>query len=170
MSLHLPPAPPLRRRLAAMMYEALLLFGVVFATGLLFDTMTESRHILTLRHARQMILFVVLGMYFVFFWSRGGQTLAMKTWRIRLVSEADQRVRFRQALVRYLCAWMWFLPAVTIVYAFELKGWTSISVIAIGMLIWAAGIFLHPERQFLHDRLAGTRLVTFETPQAPPKK
>jgi uncharacterized RDD family membrane protein YckC len=157
-------SPPLRRRLAAMLYEALLLFGVVFATGLLFDTLTQSRHALMLRHVRQLILFIVLGLYFVFFWSRGGQTLAMKTWRIRLITENGERVRPVKAFVRYLLAWMWFLPAVGLDYALGLKGWTSVCVLATGMLLWAATIRLNPDRQFLHDTLAGTRLISYETP------
>lgn len=146
-----------------MVYESMLLLAVIFVSGLFFDMLTESRHALKLRHARQAWLFVVIGAYFTFFWCRGGQTLAMQTWRLRLVAVSDAAqpapVPFRKALLRYLLAWLWFLPALLIDSIFSLKGWPSIGVIAIGMLLWLATVRLDPGRQFLHDRLAGTRLV-----------
>lgn len=146
-----------------MAYEALLLFGVVFIAGWLFDTMTDSRHALKLRHARQAWLFVIIGAYFTFFWCRGGQTLAMQTWRIRLVVISDTvaagRVPFRSAGLRYLFAWLWFMPALVVDSVFDLKRWPSIGVIVFGMLLWLAAVRMNPDRQFLHDRLAGTRLV-----------
>ena len=154
-------APTLKRRLASMLYEGLLIFGVVFVAGWLFDTLTQSRHALTLRHARQLWLFVVLGVYFVFFWCRSGQTLAMKTWRIKLVSRDSSTLPLKKAVVRYLLAWMWFLPAMALDYVFELKNWPSVGLIAIGMIVWAATIMLNKEHQFLHDQLAGTRLINF---------
>lgn len=146
-----------------MVYESLLLFGVIFITGWLFDTLTQSRDALTLRHTRQAWLFLVIGAYFTFFWCRGGQTLAMKTWRIRLAALSDAglpvRVPLRNALLRYLLAWLWFLPALAIDFFFSLKGWPSIGLIFLGMLLWLATVLLNPHRQFLHDRLAGTRLL-----------
>jgi len=152
-----------------MVYEAMLLFGVVFIAGWLFDTLTQSRHALTLRHARQFWLFLVLGAYFIFFWHRSGQTLAMKTWRIKLVTPDAVQIPITKAITRYLLAWMWFLPAMTLDYALDLKGWASIGVIAVGMALWTMTIRLNKDRQFLHDQLAGTRLIHFNTPTAPKK-
>lgn len=149
-----------------MLYEAMLLFGVVFISGWLFDTLTQSRHALTLRHIRQLWLFLVLGVYFVFFWCRSGQTLAMKTWRIKLVAPGAVRLPVRKAVTRYLLAWMWFLPAMALDDALGLKAWASVGTVALGMLVWAATIWLDQNRQFLHDRLAGTRLV--DHPGTPP--
>lgn len=143
-----------------MLYEAMLLFGVVFIAGWLFDTLSQSRHALTLRHARQFWLFFVLGAYFVFFWCRSGQTLAMKTWRVKLVSADFGKIPLRKAIARYLLAWMWFLPAMGLDAALGLKAWSSIAVVAVGMLLWMMTVFMDKDRQFLHDRLAGTRLVS----------
>lgn len=157
--MNIAPTPPLKRRLAVMLYEAMLLFGVIFIAGWLFDTLTQSRHALTLRHARQAWLFIVIGAYFVFFWHRGGQTLAMKTWHIRLVAPGQAQVPVFKATLRYLLAWMWLLPAMALDYALGLTGWASIGVIAVGMVLWASTILLDKDRQFLHDRFLGTRLV-----------
>lgn len=152
--------PSLKRRLASMLYEAMLLFGVVFIAGWLFDTLTQSRHALTLRHARQFWLFLVLGVYFIFFWCRSGQTLAMKTWCIKLVDPAGKKISLSKAIARYLLAWMWFLPAMGFDYVLGLKGWSSLALIGLGMVLWMMTILINKDRQFLHDRLAGTRLVT----------
>ena len=81
-------APPLRRRMACWLYEGMLLFGVVFLAGYLFGTLSQTRNALDNRHALQAFLFVVFGIYFTWFWSRG-QSLAMKTWDIRLVDHPD---------------------------------------------------------------------------------
>jgi uncharacterized RDD family membrane protein YckC len=146
-----------------MAYEAVLLFGIVFIAGWLFDTLTQSRHALMLRHARQFWLFAVLGAYFIFFWTHGGQTLAMKTWRIRLAAAGKPKVPFHRALARYLLAWMWFLPAMAIDFTFGLKGWTSVATVLAGMLMWAFASKIGRSGQFLHDRLAGTQLITSTT-------
>lgn len=150
-----------------MVYEALLLFGVVFIAGWLFDTLSQSRHALTLRHARQAWLFIVLGAYFVFFWRRSGQTLAMKTWRVKLIAPGLPRIPLNKAVARYLLAWMWFLPAMGLDYALGLKGWTSVGVIVLGMVLWGMTVLLNKDRQFLHDQLLGTRLISTTIPVAP---
>ncbi|MBY0235546.1 MAG: RDD family protein, partial [Burkholderiaceae bacterium] len=65
--------PGLARRMAAFMYEGVLLFGVVFVAGYFFSAMTQQRHAMQGQHALQAFLFAVLGIYFAWFWSRGGQ-------------------------------------------------------------------------------------------------
>lgn len=147
-----------------MIYEAMLLFGVVFIAGLVFDILSQSRHVLTLRHARQFWLFLVLGAYFIFFWHRGGQTLAMKTWHIKLIAPSHENISVMKAITRYLLAWMWFLPAVAIDYTLDLKGWSSIGLLAAGMILWAITALFDKDHQFLHDRLLGTYLINFSKP------
>ena len=86
-------APGLGRRLACMLYEGVLLFGVVMVAGLVYASLTQQRHALVGTPGLQVFLFVVLGLYFVWFWARGGQTVAMKTWHLRVVNTrgpADQ--------------------------------------------------------------------------------
>jgi uncharacterized RDD family membrane protein YckC len=150
-----------------MIYEAILLFGVVFITGWIFDTLTQSRHALTLRHERQFWLFLALGAYFVFFWHRGGQTLAMKTWQIKIIAPGFENIPIGKAIMRYLLAWMWFLPAMAMDYALGLKGWGSIGVLAIGIALWAITALFDKDHQFLHDRLSGTYLINLsKTPSS----
>jgi len=121
-------------------YEAILLFGVVFISTALFLTASGGgtsslegwRH-----HALQAFLAAVLAAYFLWSWLRGGQTLPMKAWHIRLVMPRRAGVPPGRALLRFVLA-AFLVPS------------------GIGIL-WA---LFGPERQFLHDRIVGTRLVS----------
>ncbi|WCM95142.1 RDD family protein [Acidovorax sp. NCPPB 2350] len=151
-------APSLRRRMACWLYEGILMFGVVFIAGYLFDTLSQSRHALDHRAIRMGFLFVVFGIYFTWFWARG-QTLAMKTWHIRLRDRHGAPVSQRRALLRYVLSWMWFLPPLALLGPLGLSA-GEVSVITLGWVaIWALLSRFHPERQFWHDAWAGTRLV-----------
>jgi len=129
----------LLRRLASMTYEALVLSGVLAVTlilpHLLIGAFAHRVATPTLLWAH---LFVVLLIYCLGFWCQGGQTLAMKTWRIRLLSRSGGPLRPAQALLRYLLCW------------------PSLGLGGIG-IAWA---LIDRDRQFLHDRIAGTQLVS----------
>lgn len=116
-----------------MSYEAVLLFAVAFFAAWLFFFASGGRDASAgwPRHLLQLLIGVVFAGYFLWSWLRGGQTLAMKTWRIRLVD-----VTPRKALLRFALALL-LVP-------------TGISI------VWAP---FDRDKQFLHDRLAGTRLV-----------
>lgn len=153
-------APGLARRLAAFVYEGLLLFGVLMPAGLLYASLTQQRHALQGRLGLQIFLFVVLAAYFTWFWTRGGQTLAMKTWRLRVVSAEGRPLTRARALARYLLSWMWFLPSLLAVQLAGLKSGLAIgTTLVAGVLAYAASSRLHPQRQFLHDALCGTCIV-----------
>lgn len=150
--------PGLRRRLACWLYEGLLLFGVVFIAGYLFGTLSQTRNAMDNRHALQAFLFVVFGIYFTWFWSKG-QTLAMKTWHIRVTDKSGRALSQGRALARYLLSWLWFLPPLAVIAPFQLPAGET-TVLMLGWIaVWALLSRLHPQRQFLHDALAGTRLV-----------
>jgi uncharacterized RDD family membrane protein YckC len=156
-----------------MLYESMLLFGVLFISGWLFSTLLQQRHALYLRSALQDWLFLVLAVYFVWFWTHRGQTLAMKTWRIRVVTRDGNEVNLKRAIGRYLLAWGWVLPGLAAAWAMGAKNWMLVLIPAANMLLWALTVYLDPQRQFLHDRIAGTKVVTVtEEPAkaAPPAK
>jgi uncharacterized RDD family membrane protein YckC len=142
-----------------MVYEALLLFGVGVFFLLLFDPLTQSRHALKLRHARGFFLFLVYGLYFAYFWCRSGQTLAMKTWRLKLVAPGLPRLPLRMAVIRYLLIWIWFLPVLAVSEVLVPFGWANIGLICVGFTLWAMTALFDKDRQFLHDKIAGTRLI-----------
>ncbi len=147
--------------MACFIYEGVLLFGVLMISGYLFSSLTQQRHAMLGRHGLQAFLFVVLGIYFTWFWSRGGQTVAMKAWNIRLVTQDGQPVTQARALLRYLLSWLWFAPALAALYLSGLRGLgVMFGLLLAGVAIYAALARLHPQRQFWHDAVCGTRLVT----------
>ncbi|OWT57656.1 RDD family protein [Candidimonas nitroreducens] len=158
------PTPTRWRRFACMMYEAVLLFGVVFLASYLFDTLTQSRSGMTLRHARQVLLFVAIGAYFILCWRKRGQTLPMKTWNIRLVDRDGRTPRPSRLLLRYILIWPLPLVAAMIVRAAShATGYGSVDLFIVvapfTIFLWT---WIDNDRQFLHDRLLGTRLINIE--------
>jgi len=102
-------APRLRRRLATMLYEGVILFGIVFIAGYLFSTLTQQRNGLTHHNLLMAWIGFVLAGYFVYFWTHGGQTLPMKTWRLKVVDARGAPVSTARAFVRYVSAGLWVL-------------------------------------------------------------
>jgi uncharacterized RDD family membrane protein YckC len=134
-----PPAvlASLRRRLLCLVYETLLLTALLWCAALLFGVVEGALGAEHVRAVFQVYLATLAGIYFVWQWAHGGQTLAMKTWRIRLARANGAAVDTRAASSRYLLA--------------------LLGTVAFGVsYLWA---LFDPDRQFLHDRLARTRLV-----------
>ncbi|MDR3323807.1 MAG: RDD family protein [Zoogloeaceae bacterium] len=131
-------APALLRRLAAMVYEGLLLFGVLvggfFVPQVVWSTFRQQAAPNWVLWSH---LFLLLMLYCVWFWTHGGQTLALKTWKMKIVDRSGRPLRLMQAVLRYLVAW------------------PSVGCFGLGLL-WA---LFDPEKQFLHDRIAETRIV-----------
>jgi uncharacterized RDD family membrane protein YckC len=136
-SLNLAPRlAPLPRRFASLAYEAILVIPVLFIAAYLFLALTQAARTPLVHALFQLWLVGVLGIYFVFCWSRGGQTLAMKTWRIRVARSDGSTLSSREGLARFLLA-LW-------------------SCLLFGAGFWWA--LVDRDRQFLHDRLVGSRL------------
>ncbi|MFZ4711059.1 MAG: RDD family protein [Zwartia sp.] len=157
-----PPLAPARsRRFASMMYEGVLLFAVVFLADYLFDTLTQSKHGLMLRGARQAWLFFAIGVYFLICWARGGQTLPMKAWHIRLVALDGTPARLKQLGLRLIL--MWVLPLLGAAAVWGLSRATSwpsaLMLIVVAPFTVLIPTWFTPQQQFLHDLLSGTRLI-----------
>ncbi|WP_175664988.1 RDD family protein [Burkholderia ambifaria] len=152
-------APSVRRRLAAMLYEAVLLFGVVFFAGLAFSLAMQQRNGLVHHDLLAAWIALVAGAYFVWFWTHGGQTLPMKTWRLRLESSSGRPLSAAHALIRYALGWLWFLPPLALHPLLGLSVPVTLALAAAWIVAWAGAARLHADRQFPHDRLARTRVV-----------
>ena len=158
--------PSIPRRMACWMYEGLLMFGVVFIAGYLFGTLSQTRNAMDNRNALQIFVFVVFGIYFVWFWSKG-QTLAMKTWNIRLVDTAGAQITQKRALLRYGLSWLWFFPPLLFSHAVVLPAAESAVLTLVWVIVWAFLARFHPQKQFWHDAWSGTRLTTWVAPEKP---
>ncbi len=134
--------PSILRRFISLCYEGVLLAALLFVAAYLVVGLLPAAPAGALRASFQAYLALVGGGYFVWFWRHGGQTLAMQTWRIRLVDAGGGRVGLGQAWLRY--------------------GLALLGTLALGLgFLWA---LVDRDRQFLHDRLAGTRLVSVPPP------
>lgn len=154
-------AAPLLRRMAAFLYEGVLLFGVTFATGLVFAIAMHQDSGLKLRSGLIAVEFAVVGFYFIGLWLRSGQTLAMKTWHLRLLTREGTPLSPRRALARYLASYVWFLPPLALANALGLpSAWAISGVVVAWIVAYALSALLHPRRQFWHDALCGTAIVS----------
>lgn len=161
--------PSVKRRLIAMLYEAFLLLAVEMLATALYLLVTRNDHAPVFQYGLKVWLFIVTGVYFVWSWTNSGHTLAMKTWRMQVVTNGGARLPLRMAIVRYLLAWGWFLPALVACTVLGLKDKGQVgAAIAVGVLGWGLTAFLDRDRQFLHDRLAGTRIVALPKKRTAP--
>lgn len=130
--------PGLRRRLASMLYESLVVFSIILIGFLIPQTVLAGFGLNFGGKLMWLHVFVLLMLYFVWCWLNGGQTLPMKTWKLRIANHDGSPPRPLQALLRYMAAW------------------PSIVIFGVGIL-WA---LVDKDKQFLHDRIAGTKIVS----------
>jgi len=155
------------RRYAALGYEGLLLAAIVLLVG--FLTLPAMRPAvgegpvlavppLPARVLSACFVFAAAGLFFTWSWTGGRRTLPMKTWRLALVRSDGGVVDAKTAVARYVAAWIG--PAASLLAYTALQpanlGGHSAWLVALGYL-WP---LVDPDRQFLHDRIAGTRIVT----------
>jgi len=145
-----------------MLYEGVILFGVVFLAGYLFSTLTQQRNGLTHHNLLAAWIGFVVGLYFVWFWTHSGQTLPMKTWRLRVVAADGSPLSTPRAIARYVLAWLWFLPPLALHPLLGLSVPHTLLVAGVWLVLWATTGRFDADRQFLHDRLAGTRVIAIE--------
>lgn len=159
------PTPSLRRRAASLLYEGVVLFGVSLLPGILATLAAGlAPRALPTAWLAQAIGFVCFGLYFVWCWTRSGQTLPMQTWRLRVVTADGRPLSSRRAWLRYLAAWLWVAPAIVLAHlAGWDRGWALGAACAWALLYGSLAAF-SPHRQFLHDALCGTRLVQLPSP------
>ena len=120
-----------------MVYELLLLIAVLFICSLIFHLIFRDTDSSLFKPVFQFYLLSITGIYFSWFWTHGGQTLAMQTWKLQIISIDGGEIGAKKAIYRYLFALI------------------SIFLLGCGIL-WA---LYDRDRQFMHDRLAGTRII-----------
>jgi uncharacterized RDD family membrane protein YckC len=129
----------LLRRLGAMAYDTLVVAALLMLAGFAALALTGGEAIAAGRLWFRFLLLLVIAGFFCGFWMRGGQTIGMRAWRLKLVSDRvpDGEVSLPQALGRIAAACLSALPA-GLGYLWVL--------LDRGGLAW-------------HDHLSGTRVV-----------
>jgi uncharacterized RDD family membrane protein YckC len=133
--------PGFWRRIICLLYEFLILLAIIFIASFIFHLVFRDTNASYFKPLYQLYLLFVMGYYFIWFWTHGGQTLAMQAWKIRIVTSEGQMLSNRKAIIRYLLAV------------------TGTLFLGAGFL-WA---LIDPEHLYLHDRLTGTRLIKIAT-------
>lgn len=153
-----------------MAYETFLLFGVLFFFAYLTLSLLGWTYPLPdhRRWVLQAVLFAGVGVYFVWCWTRSGQTLAMKTWRLRVVGADGRLISTRTAVARYLLAWHLFAPGLIFVVLFGAGPAAAAVSLPAGVVLLVLSSRLDRRRQLLHDRLLGTRVDRVGPP--PPRR
>lgn len=156
--------PSVKRRLIAMVYESLLLFAVELAAVAVYTLVTFAVQSAWLDKGRVLVVVLTAAAYFIHAWTGSGHTLAMKTWRIKVVMLGQATVPRPVAIRRFIYAWGFFAPALLIIGVTDLSASaagtrTSLLILLANIVLWAMTAFLDKDRQFLHDKLAGTRLI-----------
>jgi uncharacterized RDD family membrane protein YckC len=130
------------RRLAALLYDFLLLAALlmIFTGGALFFTHGAAVVPATAGawvYAYRAGLVLIISGYYLINWLRSGQTLGMRAWRLRVVTESGEPLAFKAAALRLVVGALAWAPA------------------ALGVL-W---LYFDPDHLALHDRLSKTRVV-----------
>ncbi len=156
--------PSLKRRLISMVYESLLLASVEIFAVAVYTLLTLNTHSFLTDLGLNLVVILTAGAYFVHAWTGSGHTLAMKTWRIKVIKVGHVTVPMRAAVIRFVVALGSIMPALVIIHFTKLMTSSAGTRMAIGILLaniilWALTVYLDKDRQFLHDRVAGTRLI-----------
>jgi uncharacterized RDD family membrane protein YckC len=151
---------PLWRRLAALVYDLLAVVAIVMVVGLLCQLATGGRLVATGTHVEIAWWYpplqgLVVASYFVASWLRGGQTLGMRPWQLRLVASTGDAPTPGQALRRLLVA---SAPLLLLELAPWLGMRASLWALAGAWALWFAPTLFDPRRRALHDLAAGTEL------------
>jgi len=141
------------RRFMSMVYEGIMLFGVLFFFGYAFSALLRFQgHLGVLRDLFQGFLMLLLGLYFTWFWSLGRRSLPMKTVALLIVGRQNKPISSIRAMARFIVAGvLGLLPL-----ALAAKVHPAFFLLALLPLAWC---FVDADRQSLYDRLSGTRLV-----------
>jgi hypothetical protein len=156
-----PETPSIWRRFMGMVYEACLVyFAVSFIASYILLSFFQWKW--PLNNSQSTILstylFFIYGVYFTYFWCRGGQTLPMKTVEVKLTTASGQAVSLARAWWRYVLCWWGLVPGALIITAdphLTLPAFLVFLSTFVFSIAWAK---FDRDAQFLHDRLAGTRL------------
>ena len=148
-----------------MIYEAVLLFGVVFIVSYALLALFQWTYPLAPgpRVVLQAVLFLAIGAYFVWCWSRSGQTLALKTWNLRVLDDRGVPPSAARAIARYVLAWHLWLPGLAWVALFQTHALADLGALAAGFAVLLLPALADPQRRLLHDRWTRTRVVRLGT-------
>ena len=146
-------------RLAAMIYDAVLVFGIGFAAVLVVLLLTGAPDSGTHRLLLQAMLFVAIGAYFSWCWSRSGQTLALKTWNLQVTDTRGHPPSLARAIARYVLAYTLALPGMAYIALAQPSRAGALGALALGFVGMLTPALFDRQRRLLHDYCSGTLIA-----------
>ncbi|SFM35694.1 Uncharacterized membrane protein YckC, RDD family [Ectothiorhodospira mobilis] len=154
------PAPVgLLRRLGCMAYDGIMVLAVLLLVTLgvsIFGGITPEH---PWYPAYVLLVGLSAFLYYGWFWTHGGISLPMQTWRVRLVSRSGGAVTWLQSLSRFtvaLAQWVLVLWGIRLWNTGQVPMAAGVGAVVLAGLVWTV---LHPQKLMLHDLLSGTRLI-----------
>ena len=98
---------PLWRRLAASLYDGLLMLALWMSLLFLDEVIRDSLLSLPVNYPfLRALVFISWLLFFGWFWTHGGQTLGMRVWKLRVLRADGGPLRWPTAIARYGVAWL----------------------------------------------------------------
>jgi len=155
------------RRLAVLVYDALVMLAVLFLATALALPVTHGEAVAAESPLFQLYLLAVMFLYLGWFWTHAGQTVAMRAWRLQVVDTNGNGIGWGLALRRFVAALLPMLPGLLwLGLSGQRANWmVLVAIVApwLGSFLWVA---VDPQKRALHDILSGTRMWQY----APPAK
>jgi len=150
------------RRLLASFYDVLLLLGILFAVSAC--AVAINKGVAVTHPAYYLSLFLTAFVFYGWFWTHDGQTLGMRTWKIKIISDKGDKVSWKQSAIRFTSALVVSLPAITgLIWLFtddNKRFWAVLALLPlVSGLIW---LLYDRERLAWHDKLSATRLISLK--------
>jgi uncharacterized RDD family membrane protein YckC len=154
--------PGILPRLLALVYETVLVAALLMVAGFVFQPLHGVLTASLARGMQSLFLLLVLALYFGWCWLCSGQTLALKTWRMRLVAPDGRPVDLRAAVLRFVLGLLLYLPLLATIVWWVYQRQQALPYVVLMLVLWLVNwgwALIDGERQLLLDRLAGTRLI-----------
>ena len=154
----------LKRRLLALMYDFLLLLGILFAISACAVAINRGEAV---DHPIYYLsLIITTFVFFGWFWTHGGQTLGMRTWKIQIISDEGDDLTWKQAAIRFSLSTIVLLPTI-IVITWALNGfaWYYITFALLGAAIGLKWLLMDANGLAWHDKLSACLLYTSPSPR-----
>lgn len=161
------PSPGLFRRLAVVVYDSLILLAVLFLATALALPVTRGQAVASENPLFQVYLLGVAFLYLGWFWTRAGQTVAMRAWRLRVVDIEGEPIGWGRALARYLAVLLPVLPSLILLRFAPQTNAVALSAIAVPWLCGFLWVAVDGKKRAWHDILSGTRIVQDPKPVKP---
>jgi len=158
-------SPGLFRRLAVVLYDSLVMLAVLFLATALALPVTHGQAVAAESPAFQFYLLAVLFLYLGWFWTRAGQTVAMRAWRLQVVGVDGRRIGWGRAWLRFAAALLPVVPSLLWLNSGpQVDTWIKLTALLVPWLCGFVWVLFDPERRAWHDILSATRML--QQPQA----